>query len=337
MRRTNTSRQLARAFAAVATLTLYAISTIPGRSEELKHIRISMARSLSVLPLWGIQPFAEKQGLQVEMIASSNNAEMQRQLQSGVELASLGYQSPAVMAEQNIDSIKILAGIYLGGQNLVVRKGLDIKSWKDLEGKHIGTPGGSYSLVLFTLAAEENGVDLSKVDIVSTSAAGAPELQALKSGELDGLVLWSPIIDRAVVEKYAYYPACCDIGSSKAYGPGNQILAASKGFLADRDTVIRFLKAYTESLDYFSKNPDKAVSTVVQYTGAAPDAVTEALKHGQWDVRASVQTAENTAKQGPRFGITKTDTSSRIASYFDFSYLSEVTGMSSAQLSKVGD
>jgi hypothetical protein len=112
-------------------------------AEEPKHIRITLARSVSAIPLWGIGPFAEKGGFRVEYIPAGTNADMQRNLQSGIELGTLGYQSPAVMAEQNVANVKIIAGEQLGGQNLIVRKGIDVKSWKDLEGKRIGRPPGS--------------------------------------------------------------------------------------------------------------------------------------------------------------------------------------------------
>ena len=211
-------------------------------AEEPKHIRITLARSVSAIPLWGIGPFAEKAGFRVEYIPAGTNADMQRNLQSGIELGTLGYQSPAIMAEQNVANAKIIAGEQLGGQNLIMRKGIDVKSWKDLEGKRIGRPPGSYVTILFTLAAKENGVDISKVNLISTTSAGPAELQALKSGDLDGLVLWSPVLDRAVVEGYGYYPPCCDIGKTEKYGAGNQILAANTDFLKDRDLAVRFLK-----------------------------------------------------------------------------------------------
>ena len=138
-----------------------------------------------------------------------------------------------------------------------MRKGVELKSWKDLEGKKIGRPPGTYAGILFTLAAEANNVDLSKVNIVNTTPAGAPELAALKNGDLDGFVLWSPIIDRTVIEGYGYYPACCDIGATQEFGAGNQLLAANAEFLKDRKLVVSFLKAYVEGMDYYSKNPDK--------------------------------------------------------------------------------
>lgn len=241
------------------------------------------------------------------------------------------------MAEQNVADIKIVAGEQFGGQNLIIRKGVYFSSWKDLEGKRIGRPPGSYAAILFSLAAQENGVDLSKVNLINTTAAGPAELEALKSGDLDGLVLWSPIIDRAVVEGYAYYPSCCDIGKTKKYGGGNQVIAANTAFLKDRQTATRFLKAYSESLSYYVANPDKAVGLITEYTGVNKDIIAEAWKHAIWNIRADVPTMVNVAKQGPVFGFTKADVSGKVADYVDMSYLAEATGNSVSDLTHFGD
>ena len=304
------------------------------RADTPKPVRITVARSVSGIPLWGIGPFAEASGFRVEYIPAGTNAEMQRNLQSGVEIGTLGYQSPAVMAEQNVANVKIVAGEQLGGQNLIMRKGVELNSWKDLEGKRLGRPPGSYVAILFTLAAKENGVDLSKVSLLNTTSAGPAELQALKSGDLDGLVLWSPVIDRAVVEGYAYYPACCDIGKTEKYGGGNQILAANTDFLKDRETAVKFLKAYAESLEFYVKNPEKAVRLITEYTGVSKEVTAEAWKHGIWDVRADVRTMINVASQGPIFGFSKSDVSAKVPDYVDMSYLSAATGKPVDQLTR---
>jgi ABC-type nitrate/sulfonate/bicarbonate transport system substrate-binding protein len=133
-----------------------------------------------------------------------------------------------------------------------LRKGVDLKV---LEGKRMDRPPGSYVAILFTLAAQENGVDLSKVNLVNVTPAGTAELQSLKSGDLDGLFIWSPIIDRTVVEGYGYYPACCDIGSTKNYGAGNQFIGANADFLKDREMAVKVLKAYSNSLNFYVKIP----------------------------------------------------------------------------------
>ena len=317
----------------LAALVGATISASPrSRAETPTTVRITLARSVSSIPLWGIGPFAEKEGFHVDYIPAGTNADMQRNIQSGVELGTLGYQTPAIMAEQNVSNIKVVAGEQFGGQNIIVRKGVTVNSWKDLEGKRIGRPPGSYVAILFALAAKENGLDLSRTNLINTTPAGPAELQALKSGDLDALVLWSPVIDRAVVEGYGYYPACCDIGATKKYGAGNQVIGANTQFLKDRDAATQFLKAYSQSLSYYVQNPGKAVALINEYTGVNRDIITEAWKHGIWDVRADVGTMVNVAKEGPAFGFTKTDMSAKVSDYVDLSYLSAATGKPVADL-----
>jgi ABC-type nitrate/sulfonate/bicarbonate transport system substrate-binding protein len=334
------ARHLAPGLVAVTLmLALTAAWYVPGRTAEgdLKLVRATLSRSLSAPFLWGFNPVGERYGLRVQVLDAITNADQQRNIQTGgVEVGSVGYQSPAGMAEQNIQNVKIIAGMYVGGQNLIMRKGVEVKGWKDIEGKKIGRPPGTYAGVLFTLAAQANGVDLSKVDLVNTTPAGPPELQALKNGDLDGFVLWSPIIDRAVIEGYGYYPACCDIGATKEFGAGNQLVAANTDFLKDRKLAVTFLKAYVESMDFYGKNPDKTVALVAEYTGGSPAILNEAMKHSRWTYRVNVQNAINVAKEGPKFGFTKADMSGKVADYFDLSYLAEATGQSVEQLGSYG-
>ena len=96
----DTWRPYFSAVPAVVTLASIMAMACNVAAEEPKHVRITAARSVSAIPLWGIGPFAEKAGFRVEYIPAGTNADMQRNLQSGVEVGTLGYQSPAVMAEQ---------------------------------------------------------------------------------------------------------------------------------------------------------------------------------------------------------------------------------------------
>ncbi len=304
---------------------------------EKKVIRIASARGINFVALWGLGPFAEKYGLRTEMVPAMTNADQQRALQvGGADVATLGYQNPAIMAEQNVANVKIIAGIYLGGQNLIVRKGVEVKSWKDLEGKKIGRAPGTFAQIVFILAAEANGVDVSRINLINVTAAGTAELQALKSGDLDGLVMFSPTVDRGVVEGYAYYPPCCDISSTKTFGGRNQILGATSEFLKDRETAVKFLKAYLEAQNYYVQNRDKAIEVITQFTGVSKDVINEALKHAKIVYQVDVKTAVAVAKEGPKFGFTKADMSEKVPSYFDLSYLAAATGEPVAQLNSDG-
>lgn len=300
---------------------------------EQKLVRIATARGIHFVALWGMGPFAEKYGIKTQMIDAVTNADQQRSIQvGGAEIASLGYASPAIMAEQNVGNIKVIAGAYLGGQNLIMRKGVELASWKALEGKKIGRAPGTFAQVLFILAAQDNGVDISKINLVNVTAVGTAELQALKNGDLDGLVLFSPTVDRGVVEGYAYYPPCCDISSTKTFGGVNQIIGANIEFLKDRKTVVSFLKAFVEAREYYTQNRDKAVDVINQYTGVGKPVVDEALKHATWENRVDIPIAIAIAKEGPKFGFTKADMSDKVAGYFDLSFLSEATGKPVDQL-----
>jgi sulfonate transport system substrate-binding protein len=301
--------------------------------QDKKPIRIASARGVNFVALWGMGPFAEKHGLRTEMVAAMTNADQQRALQvGGAEVATLGYQNPAIMAEQNVTNVKVISGLYLGGQNLIMRKGVDLKSWKDLEGKKIGRAPGTFAQILFILAAEANNVDVSKINLINVTAAGTAELQALRNGDLDGLVMFSPTVDRGVVDGYAYYPPCCDISSTPTFDGRNQVLGANTEFLKDRQAAVNFLKAYVESENYYVQNRDKAVEIIIQFAGVSKEVINEALKHATLEHRVDVQTAVAIAKEGPKFGFTKTDMSARVPSYFDLSYLSEATGKPIDQL-----
>jgi len=323
---------------AIAVSALLAVCMSAGidelRAQDSKLIRVTAARSATAVSLWGFDPFGKKYGLRVEVNAATTNADMQRAVQSGgVEIATLGYQGPAVMAEQKVSNVKIIAGASVGGQNLIMRKGVELRSWKDLEGKRIGRPPGTYVMILFTLAAQEFGVDLTKVNLINTTAAGVTELQALKSGDLDGLLHWSPVIDRAVMDDYAYFPTCCDIGTTPTFGPGNQTIAANTDFLKDKTTALNFVKAFVEAQDYYNKNKDKAAELIEQYTSTSVVTMREALKRGHWDTRVDVSAAVNLAKHGPAFGFTKGDRSGEVGNYIDLSLLAEATGKPIAELS----
>ncbi|MBI3758500.1 MAG: ABC transporter substrate-binding protein [Deltaproteobacteria bacterium] len=323
--------------AAVALgIIVAAIADARAQDQQEKLIRVSAARSASAAGLWGFNPFGKKYGLRTEVTAAATNADMQRALQSGgVEVATLGYQSAAVLAEQKISNVKIIAGASVGGQNLIMRKGVELRSWKELEGKRIGRPPGTYVMILFALAAQEFGVDLAKVNLINTTPAGVTELQALKNGDLDGWLHWSPVIDRAVAEGYAYYPSCCDIGSTSTYGAGNQIVAANTEFLKDRTTALNFPNAYLEALEYYNKNTDKAAELIAQYTSANVNVLQDAIKRSRWDPRVNVQTAVNLAKHGPTFGFTKADMSADVPNFFDLNLLAEASGRPVAELSRL--
>jgi ABC-type nitrate/sulfonate/bicarbonate transport system substrate-binding protein len=173
------------------------------------------------MPVWNLIKLGPKHGFNVEMQTITTYADQQRAAAAGdADVATTGINMPAIIASNGTTNLRIIAGQQWGGQNLIVAKGVAIDDWKDLEGKKIGVAPGTYARVLFLIAAEQHGVDLDKVDLTNIEAAGATALQALQRKELDGIVLFSPTIDTAVVDGYAVYPANVDIGDVE-FGDAN--------------------------------------------------------------------------------------------------------------------
>ena len=203
---------------------------------------------------------------------------------------------------------------------------------KALEGKRIGQVPGSWVAVLFALAARANGVNREKVDMVNIPLIGSTQLQALKSGDIDGVVTWPPNSDAAIVQASASIRRAAILDRRKNTGPGIDCFGEFNIPSGQKDSI-NFMKSYVESMNYYVQNPDKAVELITEYSSAPKVVVTEALKHGRWTVHVDLKALANVARAGPSFGFTKTDQSDRVANVVDLDPLSEATGESVQSLS----
>jgi hypothetical protein len=66
------------------------------------------------------------------------------------------------------------------------------------------------------------------------------------------------------------------------------------------------------------------------------DVITEAWKHGIWDLRIDERAIKSVAAHGPTFGFTKTDMSAKAGTYVDLSYLAAATEKSADGLAQIG-
>jgi sulfonate transport system substrate-binding protein len=286
------------------------------------------------MPVWNLIKLGPKHGFNVEMQTITTYADQQRAAAAGdADVATTGINMPAIIASNGTTNLRMIAGQQWGGQNLVVAKGVAIDDWKDLEGKKIGVAPGTYARVLFLIAAEQHGVDLDKVDLTNIEAAGATALQALQRKELDGIVLFSPTIDTAVVDGYAVYPANIDIGDVE-FGDANGGLLANTDFLGNKDLAVKFMKAYVESLDQMASNEAAFVSLGKEVAGVTDAVAQEAFKHIRFSYNIDRGAVLAAAKLGPQFGYAKQDYSAEVDKMLDFSLLTEVTGKSIDDLSK---
>ncbi len=300
------------------------------RAGEAPVVRIAASRGVVSAPIWNVSNHASRYGFSTQMSVLFTYADQQRAAQNKqTELATTGINNPAIIADQEITNLRMIAGQQFGGQNLILRKGVAANTWKELEGRTIGVVPGTYVRVLFFIAAQEGGADLSKIKLVNVSV-GATALEALRKGDLDGFVLFAPMTDQVVVEGIGHYPPKLDIGAC-SLGPANGGILANTDFLANKALALNFMKAYVASLEEM-QNEAAFVKVATQLAGIQPAVAQEAFRNLHFSEMIDVKAITEAAKLGARFGYTKSDVSSKVAGLVDFGPLIAATGKTQDQL-----
>jgi NitT/TauT family transport system substrate-binding protein len=279
-----------------------------------------------------IQDYAKKYGLEIEITPMRRYADLQLALMTNqVDVAAMGYVNVGLMQEKNFTDYRAIAGVFNGGQSLVLAKGVKAASWKELEGLKLGTAPNSYAELLFKASAKLGGADLSKITTVSFAAGGPPALSALKSREIDGFVFWEPNPADAAVQDIGYYSPL-DIGANPAKHI-NGVLVVNSNFLKDkRAAVLGLIKAHIDATNALNNDHARYEQVAIMGTGAAPAIVTMAIPHGSLDYKLHAKEAKALLTMIHEAKITSEDTSVAVDKQFDYSLLMEATGKPKDQL-----
>ena len=282
--------------AAVGAVGSLALVRVAGAAEA-PVVRIAASRGIVSAPIWNLANHAGHFGFSVQMSVLFTYADQQRAAQNRqTEVATSGITNPASIADQGIVNLRVIAGQLSGGQNLILRKGVQANSWRDLEGKTIGVVPGTYVRILFLIAAQEGGADLNKIKLVNVSV-GATALEALRKGDVDGFVLFAPMTDQVVVEGIGAYPPRLDIGAC-SLGPANGVVIANTDFLANKALATNFMKAYVASL-HEMQNEAAYVKVATQLAGIQPAVAQEAFKNLYFSEIIDVKAITEAARLGP--------------------------------------
>ena len=286
-------------------------------------VKIAASRNAAA-PVWNLGNVSERFGFRVEMSVLFTYAEQTRAAQTGqTNSATCGIDTMATVADQGIPNLRYIAADQYGGQNLVMRTGVNVATWSGLEGKNIGVVPGTWARVLFLIAAKEGGADIGKIKLTNVSV-GATAQEALRRGDVDGVVLFTPQCDQLVVNGIGHYPPKLDIGAS-SLGSANSGLLATTELLSDKTLATNLMKAYLASMQEIQ---DVAVFTrlVTNLTGITPEVAALSFRNQVFSEKIDVKAIVGAAKLGPQFGFTKSDTSAKVESLIDFGPLMAATG-----------
>jgi len=186
----------------------------------------------------------DKYGLDVEVVMITGSARSVAALLGGsTQFATGSSTGPLSAAAKGLD-VKLLAASYNKFPYAFVAKP-EIRSPKDLRGKKINilNYGGSNDFAL-QLSLKEWGMKLSDVSVI-VGGDSPTRLASLMTGRTDATVLAPPHLLLAVKNGYHVLG---DMGDMSANFSQSALSTTGEFLKEKRDTVKRFLKAYSEAI-----------------------------------------------------------------------------------------
>ena len=297
-------------------------------------VKLACDRELSEVFIWDLGMFSSKYGITPQCTEiQSYNESLQAVSKGSVDAGVLGIPQMATMAAQNLTSLKVIAGYTDAGQNIIVRTGLNVNGWTDLDGKKICAPLSTGVGIMVQIAMLENNVNLSSIHLTDIGFVAQTAIQALQNGTCDALAYWSPVVDQAVADGFGKYDlAHLNLNTATTVGDANGVLVAGPSLLGNSTLTVNFLKAYVASMNYFTQHPAQWASDGAQVTGTSLTLLKSALPYQVATYHVDLAAAQKAAEFGPKFGFATTDVSAQIPNFVDLSYLATATGQSESTL-----
>ena len=234
-------------------LSFSAICFLPGQGVAAEKIKLTLARmtateTLLPLDLAVSKGFFDQEGITLEQKTFINGPTLMMAMANG-ELslgAGVGF-TPVFQAVSQGAEAKILASDLKN--NAPVIAAAHIKTFKDLDGKTVGTPGlGTIQNTMLNIAAEKHGIKFKKLLHGKITDLAV----FLEKGEIDAFTGWEWLLaDTANRVKGAHYvlvhPVIKDAESCGTVFYG-------KLYRENQDVARRYMRAWLKGLKYFNEN-----------------------------------------------------------------------------------
>lgn len=251
----------------LALLLLVPVS--PGQAQERMRVGLT-SLAPTTLPVWVAkrQGYFRDAGLNVEPIVfTSGTINSQAALAGEIDVA-LGSGTEVFTIRLAGEDARFFFGISnFMPFKLYVQPG--IKTPADLKGKRLAVSRfGAQSDFLTRYAVSKLGLDPSR-DVTILQIGSTPaRYAALKSGSVDGTIVWFPVTLIANNEGYRMLADLNDIISDWPY---LGYYAMARVLKERRDKVTRYLKAHVKALDWLRDNPSGGVRVLIEDVKISPD------------------------------------------------------------------
>jgi NitT/TauT family transport system substrate-binding protein len=142
-----------------------------------------------------------------------------------------------------------------GAEALIARAGY--KHLRDLRGKRIALPRGSYLEYLLNVIAEREGLTLDQFELVEGESLKA--IADLKAGTVDAILVWEPYATQAREQT----GGIALFSTADFPGLTYNVLSLRRQFVESRpDDVVALLRVWQKTVQYIRENPKEACAIV---------------------------------------------------------------------------
>lgn len=232
---------------------------LPAEAADATAIRVGWIGDTHFTDMYLLPQYLKDKSIQLNMSKFVLSQDELNALTAGsLDMAAVGYIFFLKMLDADQDVVAV-SGVSEKGTRILVRKGVTVTSWADLEHLRVGIARGSTQDLQLRSVLIKHNIDLSKINfIIFTNAVDM--MVGLQRGAVDVVSMWEPQASKAVHDGIA-------TEFEKVYPYSWQ----SNGMLVVRND---FLKAHPQ-----------AVEAVVSALNASATKLTD--DHAYWNKEAS--------------------------------------------------
>ena len=327
------SRRLKNFFFLVAVigwlpLPAHAVGPEPAPLAQPVELTVGYVKVGHLAPIILVTDELKRLGVDLKLVEFVRYADARTALLAGsLDAASVGPADLAISLAQGSTNVVGLMGVGSSPKYVIGRNGVKFDTWDDLKGKKIAIAPGSAVWFQFAATLVEAGIPYNSFEAVNIQGGGANFDQALKKGEVDGLVTWEPFESIPVMDGYGFFAKGLEYGSSKAVGAELGMFMASKQAVdSKRAALERFVWAYLAKEEELAKSPAAFGDAYAKLTGLAPEVSAQAAKIIKLGEVISPDQIKRQAKGFADLGVIQKDVSGEIDAHWDGSFVDKALG-----------
>lgn len=290
---------------------------------ESTTIRLGWIGDTHFTDMYLIPRFNQDKSVQLDMVKFILSQDEVNALAAGdLDMASVGYIFFLKMLDAGQDVVAV-SGVSEKGTRILVRKGVKVSSWADLEHLRLGIARGSTQDLQLRSALIKHNLDLSKMQfVVFTNAVDM--MVGLQQGAVDVVSMWEPQASKAVRDGIAY-----EFDKVYPYSwSSNGMLVVRANYLKEhRQAVQAVISALSASATKLNADHALWVRSAQEFAPVSSEVQQLAIENSGQSVSLHFSDLTYMSKLMYQAGYLKQEIpTSTIAAHVDYSLLERVTG-----------